>query len=70
MVYLLTSPVWRIGVQTVYYYGGEGYPSQISWLQIGQQPSSVESISSESPIVRTKYFDLSGRSASQPSQGI
>ena len=67
--------VTTVGVQAIYYCDGKKTASDIVTLnvetgEITNIPAGVESIVIDSEVVKTEYYDLSGRRVENPSHGI
>ena len=67
--------VTTLGVQAVYYYNGKMTESDIVTLNVDTEevtttPSGVSKITDKVEVVKTEYFDLSGRKILDPAEGI
>lgn len=68
-VYLYSLPENKLGVQSIYTYGGEQKRSAIVYVDIEQTGLSAASLKASLPI-DVQYYDLSSRRVSKPSHGM
>lgn len=61
----------KIGVQSIYYGGGETNKSDIVWFDVHQYyVDGVEMVATDSDATSVSYFDLQGRRATSATRGI
>ena len=58
----------RIGIQSVYYGGGEQRKSAVSWYTIDK--TAIATVSATAPVVGETYYDLQGRQVGADAKGL